>query len=385
MSEKDQRRLKILHITRNLPPLLGGMEKLNWHMANQLSKSQDVVLIGPKEAAKYAPPSVRFCGIQLKPLWYFIFGCFWITLRKAFKQRPDIIFAGSGLTAPIAWAAAKICRTRSAAYLHGLDITVNNIFYQSLWLPAIKRADIVIANSSYTARLATEIGVPEGRISVVHPGVDIPKKKASISDITAFRTNYSLGATHILLSVGRLAERKGIVEFVRNSLPDIIKSHPDTTLAIIGEEPNESLGSKPQRIAAIQSEAEKLGIGPNVRFLGRVDENTLQVAYQASSVHVFPVKYSPIDPEGFGMVSIEAAAQGLPTVAFASGGIVDAVSNGASGFLVESGNYADFSQKVINVIENESKLSLSSQKFARTFSWDKHSEKLTTILSKIRR
>lgn len=45
-------------------------------------------------------------------------------------------------------------------------------------------------------------------------------------------------------------------------------------------------------------------------------------------------------PENFGMVAIEAAAHGLPTVAFATGGIVDAVKDGVSGYLVESNNYA---------------------------------------------
>lgn len=29
---------KVLIITRNLPPLVGGMERLNWHMADELSK-----------------------------------------------------------------------------------------------------------------------------------------------------------------------------------------------------------------------------------------------------------------------------------------------------------------------------------------------------------
>lgn len=29
---------RVLIITRNLPPLVGGMERLNWHMADELSK-----------------------------------------------------------------------------------------------------------------------------------------------------------------------------------------------------------------------------------------------------------------------------------------------------------------------------------------------------------
>lgn len=29
---------RVLIITRNLPPLVGGMERLNWHMADELIK-----------------------------------------------------------------------------------------------------------------------------------------------------------------------------------------------------------------------------------------------------------------------------------------------------------------------------------------------------------
>jgi hypothetical protein len=36
---------KILFITRNLPPLIGGMERLNWHIIDELSKDYDVLLI----------------------------------------------------------------------------------------------------------------------------------------------------------------------------------------------------------------------------------------------------------------------------------------------------------------------------------------------------
>ncbi len=38
---------RILLITRNLPPLVGGMERLNWHMADELAKQAEVRVVGP--------------------------------------------------------------------------------------------------------------------------------------------------------------------------------------------------------------------------------------------------------------------------------------------------------------------------------------------------
>ena len=41
----------ILIVTRNLPPLVGGMERLNWHIADELSRHAEVHVIGPTGAA----------------------------------------------------------------------------------------------------------------------------------------------------------------------------------------------------------------------------------------------------------------------------------------------------------------------------------------------
>lgn len=48
-------RTRILHITRNLPPLVGGMERLNWHIADQLTLSAQVRVIGPRGATALKP------------------------------------------------------------------------------------------------------------------------------------------------------------------------------------------------------------------------------------------------------------------------------------------------------------------------------------------
>jgi phosphatidylinositol alpha-1,6-mannosyltransferase len=43
----EGRRLRVLQITRNLPPLMGGMERLNLRMAHELALEFDVAVIGP--------------------------------------------------------------------------------------------------------------------------------------------------------------------------------------------------------------------------------------------------------------------------------------------------------------------------------------------------
>lgn len=367
---------RILHITRNLPPLVGGMERLNWHMADELSKQADLHLIAPEDAAAEKPAAAGFAGVPLKPLWLFLLQACWTSFWEARCWRPHVVLAGSGLTAPLALLAARICGAKSVVYLHGLDITVNNAIYRRFWLPTIRSMDKAIVNSSFTAGLARDIGLAPEKLVVVCPGVELPKIEPTSISSDEFRSRYTIGNRKILLSVGRLTERKGLLEFVQHCLPHIVQKTPDVLLVIIGDEAKDSLNAKGQKIEDIASAAKINGTGAHIKFLGRVDNQTLHTAYRTSSVHIFPVKHSKTDPEGFGMVAVEAAAFGLPTVAFSTGGIVDSVADGESGFLVNNGDYLMFSQKVIEAIEKKHEMKSHCEKFAANFSWECFSKKI---------
>lgn len=374
---------RILHITRNLPPLIGGMERLNWHIADELSKYASVQLIGPKGAAAIAPTAVPVQEVALRPLPRFLVASAWQALAKARSFQPDIVLAGSGLTAPAAWLAARASGARSFVYLHGLDAAVRHPLYCAIWHPAIRRMDGVIVNSQPTAQLALQLGVDPEKITTIHPGVHIPTERQTPEALQAFRQHHGLGDQRILLSVGRLTERKGLREFVQHALPAIVQAAPDTVLAVVGDAPSDSLLAGVQTRASIQAVADAAGIGQHIRFLGMItDPQQLACAYESAAVHVFPVRQLEGDPEGFGMVAIEAAAHGLPTVAFATGGIVDAVAEVQSGYLVAPGDYAALAQAVLLVLASprSAEWQASSRKFAAQFAWPMLGKKLRQAL-----
>lgn len=372
---------RILIITRNLPPLVGGMERLNWHMADELSKYAEVKVIGPQGSAELKPQSVSLSEAPLKPLPLFLFIAACKAVWFALRWKPDVILAGSGLTAPIAWLASKLCGAKSAAYLHGFDITVKDRVYQRLWTPTFKKLDSIIVNSTPTKRLAFAAGVPEKKISIVYPGVSLPEQPQPKSAIAAFKQQHGLEDKKILLSVGRLTTRKGLKEFVEQALPTIVQAIPETILVIVGEAPKNSLGAGIQTQESIEQAAESLGLQQHLRFLGKVSEDELLSAYQAANVHVFPVIHIKGDPEGFGMVAIEAAAHGLPTVAFANGGVVDAVFSGKSGKLAKWDDYVSLAQGVIEILNGvDIDWGSSSQSFAAGFAWPVFGQKVMNAL-----
>jgi len=321
------------------------MERLNWHLVDELAKRFDVEMVGPVGSARHSPAGVHAHESPLTPLWRFLLVAGWQVLRRSWNSKPRVVLAGSGLTAPLAWLAARLSGAQAMSYVHGLDISVPHPVYRALWWPVLRRMDRVIANSHATAASAKAIGVSAARIGVVHPGVQLPAPDPAAR--ARFRAAHALGNEPVLLFVGRLTQRKGLREFVTEVLPRIYAVRPGVQLVILGDAPVNALYGGTQTPDSIQAAADVAGTGAQLHFLGTRIGRDLADAYSAADVHVFPVRHIPDDPEGFGMVAIEAAAHGLPTVAYATGGVTEAVANGVSGQLVEPGDSAGFAQAVL--------------------------------------
>lgn len=339
----------MLLVTRNFPPLVGGMEKLNQRLQLALAHEWRVVMCGPEGSARYATTVEEVAETRVKPLFWFLLGSLWKSWRMARKHRPEWVIAGSGLTAPIAWIAARVSGAKLAVYLHGLDIIAPSSIYQLLWLPFIRASDLVMVNSRNTAALAESRAICAKRLQILHPGTEIPELDSNLAQ--AFRVRHALAERPLMLSVGRLTRRKGLAEFVRDSLSLILAHSPDAILLVIGEDAVNALhkqtGSERERIVSM---ARAAGIESALRFIGHCSEADLSAAYQAAQVHVFPVLELSGDVEGFGMVALESAAHGLKTVAFAVGGVPDAVEEPVSGVLVTPQDYERFADEVLSVL-----------------------------------
>lgn len=369
---------RVLQVTRNFPPLLGGMERLNWHVAAQLLRQGPLRLVAPRGARAQAPTGVEVIEAGSASPGAFLPTAAWLALRAAHAWRPTLVLAGSGLAAPLALAAARASKARAAAYLHGLDISVPHPAYRALWWPALRRLDRVLVNSRATAELARKAGIDPSRLRIVHPGVEL-----RAPDPTArARMRAALGVQDraLLLAVGRLTRRKGLLEFVRDVLPIIVARRPDALLVVIGEAPSHALHAHAVTPEDILHAARVAGVEAHLRLLGRFDEARLADAYQGCDVHVFPVRSTEADPEGFGMVAIEAAAHGLPTLAYASGGVVDAVADGVSGRLIEPGNAAAFAAAVVDTLATPPSVE-ALRAFAANFAWPQFGQRLVEALA----
>lgn len=382
MDEHEPRRPRIMLITRNLPPLRGGMERLNLHVAATLQAVCDLSVCGPNGCSEHLPPA-EVIEVPHRPLPLFLLRSLIGSLRLGLRSRPQLVIAGSGLTAPIAWLVARLTRAHFVVYLHGLDLVASSQIYRMAWLPFIRRTDLALANSRNTHRLAVERGLPSSKIAILHPGTDLPDPDPSAR--RQFREEHGIGERPFLLSVGRLTRRKGVAEFVERSLPTIVAAHPDTYFLVIGGDAVDAVhvahGSELERVRLAAQAAGVLG---SMRFMPPCDEMTLSAAYSAADVHVFPVREVPGDVEGFGMVAIEAAAHGLTTVAFRVGGVADALVNGCTGELVSPDDYRGFSAAVVRALQpatDRAARSAECRATAVSFGWETFGSRLRALLS----
>ncbi|QNK00372.1 glycosyltransferase family 4 protein [Dyella telluris] len=384
MVEHVDTRSRAMLVTRNFPPLLGGMERLNQHLLESLAKVWRTSMCGPAGSARFASTAEEVREVAISPLSAFLVKSLWFSWRMAIRQRPEWIVAGSGLMAPIAWLSARRSRAKVAVYLHGLDIIAPSVIYRWLWLPFIRRCDVALVNSRATMALALEKGVPSERISVVNPGAEIPEFDPQRA--ARFRAAYDLGDAPLMLSVGRLTRRKGLAEFVAKALPVIVAAKPDAVLLIVGDEARNALhGGRGGEKDHILRVANEVGVKNHILFLGHCSEEDLHAAYEASDVHVFPVLSLPGDVEGFGMVALEAAAHGLPSVAFDAGGVSDAIEPGITGDLVTQGAYDELASRVLiymNRTGGGKRMPEGCLAFARSKAWTVFAQKSLAALGR---
>lgn len=350
------------------------MERLNAHMALALSATHDVTILAPHRSLIEESSSMRLWCCPWRGMACFLIWATIVGAIHAVARRPRWIVGGSGLVAPIVLMAGWLSGGRRVVYLHGLDIVVNSRLYQALWLPAIRHMHRCIVNSHNTRDIAVAAGVAPSSIRVVFPGVSLPARPDVFDTRLSndeFRAKYQLGAGPIILSVGRLTPRKGLTEFIERAMGPLLAASPGVQLIVIGDEAPDALNASGagQRARVLEA-AERAGVSPYVHLIGAVSDDCLRVAFDVANVHVFPGVTVRGDVEGFGMVAIEAAAHGLPTVAFSVGGIRDAVNDDVSGSLVADGDYAELVRRILQWIASSDAVSdAACRRFAERFSW----------------
>jgi phosphatidylinositol alpha-1,6-mannosyltransferase len=363
--------MTLLVITWNYPPRLGGIENLIDSLCAELKKTHTVQVI--TSHARNAAPDENVFRAPLPGLIIFAFYAIWRGAALLARDKEmQVVFGGSAVVASLVVILSRAFACRAIVQVHGLDVIHRHSIYQVLCVRWLKFCDHVIANSHYTAALARSKAVQQKRLTIIPPGVQ--REHFSMpSDILATKQCWGIEDKKVILFVGRLAKRKGVREFIENSLAEIVQKIPQSVFLIVGDNPTESLTHRDDVAGEVRALALKLGLDKHVRLLGALNDEDLVKAYQACDLVVLPALDLKDDVEGFGIVALEAAAAGKPIVATRVGGIPDAVEDGKCGILIAPRNYKGLSQIITELLEDsESRLLLGQygrRRVEQEYSW----------------
>lgn len=177
------------------------------------------------------------------------------------------------------------------------------------------RAAAIVAVSEAVAREITRIGVPTGRVHVIHDGVDEHFADDLDTARAAARARFGLAPEQrVILSLASLRPRKGQRELAAAFL-DLRAAHPEARLLLCGD------GDDRSALDAMAKDS-----GGTILLPGRVDARE---AIAASDIACVPSR-----KEGLSVFSLEAQLARRPVVASAVGGLVESVVDGETGLHV---------------------------------------------------
>ena len=262
-------------------------------------------------------------------------------------------------------AAARLLRGPNyVCWTHGEElVTYSSSRELTLMRRLVHRhALAIIANSRSTARMLEAQGVPRSKIHVVYPGVDVESfgagRRASVKHEMGWDDSL------LLLTIGRLQRRKGH-DLAIQAMARLRRTHRNARYLIVG---------KGQEEARLRQLIELHQLGDVVRIVGEVPQAELARYYASADIFLHPNRVDDDgDVEGFGIVFLEAAASGIPTIGGASGGVPEAVSDGQTGLLV-GGRDVDELLKAIVTLADAPDLrrrmgEAGRERVAREFTW----------------
>jgi phosphatidylinositol alpha-1,6-mannosyltransferase len=365
---------RLLLLTLDFPPRTGGVARYLEALA--VFFGEDIrVVANPEKGSetfdKIAPFQIERQELLFKKIWPRWFKSILFLIKEQLNYQTVIISHLLPLGA-VAWLAKFVTGRPYVVIVHGMDVSLAKSSVQKKWLAGLilRGAKVVVTNSSALAEeVRKDFGVKE--TLVVYPGVvGQPSKVTDRSLYTAIEGLDSF----VLLTVSRLVARKGHLR-VLQALAKIKSQIPNLRYRIVGEGPMKE---------ELQKTVIDLGLDSIVKFEGFLNDKELAEAYEQASLFVEPTVIDPIDREGFGLVYLEAAVHGVPSIATDQPGVDEAVLDGQTGLLIPDGDIEALAAAILTLsLDPEERKRLGENARRRVleeFVFEKQFEKLRLVV-----
>lgn len=360
----------VLVLTPDFPPAFGGIQLLMRRLVEHCTRlAPRVVTFDQPEAAAFdRPAGVPVSRVPLPARLSRRRAVALLNaaaLLEAARARPDVILSGHIALSPAAATAKRVLGVPYVQYLYGREVVTR----PALSRFAIRRADALVAVSSYTRSLALANGAASERVHVIPPGVDLRKRGRVLRD-----------SRPTVVSVARLEQRYKGHDVLIRALPLVRGRIPSVRLQVVGDGV-----LRPAYEGLVAS----LGLDGSVEFLGTVDDATREELLARAHVFAMPSRL-PLDGggEGFGIVYLEAGVHGLPVVAGRAAGALDAVVDGETGLLVDPSDHVALASAIVELLSDPAKASALGERGrarAASFSWPAVARRVEDVLLTVAR
>lgn len=374
-----------LVITNDFPPRPGGIQTFGYELVRRFEPGQVSVLTSSWDGATEFDAAQKFMTVRAKTKTL-------LPDKRTLAMAREIIIANNvtqvlfGAAAPLGLLAPSL---RKLGVKNIVGMTQG---HEAGWAmtPGMKQALRKIGNdvdyltyiSEYTHEKISRALSPSAASNMrrVVPGVNTTEfSPTNLTAGSALRSSIGWANRPVIVCVSRLMTRKGQDQLIQ-ALPQVLKVVPMASLIIVGDGP---YGKHLEKLTA------DLGLRDNVHFTGKVDQAQLANWYAAGDVFAMPcrTRVGGWDVEGLGIVFLEASATGLPVIVGNSGGAVDAVLDGETGFLVNGNDLSEIRDRLIELLTNQDlakRMGSAGQNWvAQEWTWEHSFKRLESLLSGI--
>ncbi|MCA1834653.1 MAG: glycosyltransferase family 4 protein [Actinomycetota bacterium] len=330
--------MKILLVTNDFPPRVGGIQNYLLNIYTRLPQHEITVLAPahPGDAAFDATLPFEVVRHPTRIYWPAP------ELRRvvaAMAKRVDALVFGAVLPMNLVASSVDI---PVVVHTHGFEVAWARVPALLQALRRIgERASLVTVVSEFTARFIRRAIGERAPIHMLRTGVDLERFHPSV-DGSSVRKRHGLDARPVVCCVSRLVSRKGQDQLIR-ALPFVREEIPDAALLLVGG------GTARERLERLAKAARVTGA---VAFAGEVSEAELAAHYAAGDVFCMPVRsrYAGLEVEGLGLVYLEAQACGRPAITGDSGGAPEAVVPGETGLVVGGTDTRGLADAVVRIL-----------------------------------
>jgi glycosyltransferase involved in cell wall biosynthesis len=194
-------------------------------------------------------------------------------------------------------------------------------------------------------------------IHAIHDGVDTDKLQPNANAVLRAKDDRGRNivftkSDRVITFINRNFEpNRGYHSFMR-ALPEIMKHDPNLRVVLIGGD-DVSYGARPDSGSWKEKYRAEVAdkIDDNrVHFLGKVSYDVYCAAMQISSAHVY-LTY----PFVLSWSMLEAMAMGAPVIGSATSPVQEVIEDGVNGWLVDFFDYQQIADKVIEVLNSDTK------------------------------